>query len=141
MKTILTFFCLSICFTLGFSSKSNAQPFIPMVNSPTMFGGGTGGFGPAFLSMIKTQQYDLLLKFTAKGSIQKYGAPKILDFYKSIKMAYTLKQVSASVKGDTTRINYTTTEYATARIKTFVVVVEADSVRLVLPGDLRTFLR
>ena len=113
--------------------------FIPMVDNPTLIGGN--GFGAMFITLVKTQLYDLLLKLTAKGTVKRYGKERLLAFYRGIRVAYKLKQVSASIHGDTTTVNYTTTEYATARIKMFLLVVEQDTVRLVLPKDLKTFLK
>ena len=88
-----------------------------------------------------SQKYDYLMKFTSKGSIKKYGAPKILDFYKNIRVSYKLKNGSESFSGDTTTLNYTTTEFATNKIKQFVVVSENDTVKLVLPNKLSDFLK
>ena len=109
------------------------------MSTPELFGGS--GFGIAFVSYIKTQNYDLALQFTSKESIDKYGSESILDVYKSLKVDYKLNQVSKSTEGNYTTLRYTTNEYATNKYKDFVVVVENDSCKLVLPDNLKDFLK
>jgi len=141
MKPIILSFFLIYISAFVFCPKADSQQvFIPMINNPTMFGGGSGGFGVFFISMIKVQQYELLLKFTAKGTLKRYGEKRILELYQEIRVAYKLKQVSVSRNGDTATVNYTVSEYATRKIKTFILVVEQDSVKLVIK-DMKTFLK
>ena len=109
------------------------------LSTPELFGGS--GFGIAFMSYIKTQNFDLALLFTSTESIDRHGRDIILDKYKSLKVDYSLNQVSKSVDGDYTTLRYTTNEFATSKYKDFVVVVENDSCKLVLPENLDEFLK
>lgn len=109
------------------------------MSTPSLFGGS--GFGVAFVSYIKTQNYDLALQFTSKESIDKHGSKTILDMYKGLKVDYNLKQASESKEGGYTTLRYTTNEFATNKYKDFVVVVENDSCKLVLPDKLNDFLK
>jgi hypothetical protein len=109
------------------------------MSSPELFGGS--GFGPAFFSFIKTQNFDLALKFTSKASIEKHGAKTILDKYKSLNVNYKLKQTSRSIEGDLITIRYTTNEFATSKYKDFVIIVENDSCKIVLPDNLNELLK
>jgi hypothetical protein len=98
-------------------------------------------FGTFFISMIKTQNYDMALKFTSKGSIEKLGVEKIKEKYKDFKYNYKLEQKSISTEGDTITLMYATNEMATGKFKKMVVVVENDSCKLVLPDNLGDLLK
>jgi hypothetical protein len=98
-------------------------------------------FGEFFVSMIRTQNYDMALKFTSKGSIEKFGVEKIMEKYKNFKYNYALTQKSMSKEGDTITLMYATNEMATGKLKKMVVVVENDSCKLVLPDNLDDLLK
>jgi hypothetical protein len=108
-------------------------------SDPARMGGSS--FGEFFISMIRTQNYNMALKFTSKGSIEKFGSEKILDKYKDFSFNYKLVQKSVSTSGDTITLKYSTDEYATSKLKTMVVVVENDSCKLVLPENLDDLLK
>jgi hypothetical protein len=93
------------------------------------------------MSFIKTQNFEIALQFTSKVSIDKHGREVILDKYKSLKTNYTLKKVSTSKNGAETILRYTTNEFATSKFKDFVVVVENDSCKILLPDNLEEFLK
>jgi hypothetical protein len=98
-------------------------------------------FGEFFISMIRTQNYDMALKFTSKGSIEKFGVEKIMEKYKNFKYNYVLAQKSMSKEGNTITLMYATNEMATGKLKKMVVVVENDSCKLVLPDNLDDLLK
>lgn len=98
-------------------------------------------FGEFFISMIRTQNYDMALKFTSKESIEKFGVDKIVEMYKNFDFNYTLTQKSISKENDTFTLLYATNEYATGKFKRMTVVVENDSCKLVLPDNLDEFFR
>jgi len=122
--------------TTEISKQKNQDP---LWSDPNLFGGS--GVGPAFMSFIRTQNFDLALKFTSKESIEKFGREVILEKYKSLKTNYELKKVSTSTIGEETTLRYTTNEFATSKFKDFVVVVENDTCRIVLPNNLDDFLK
>ena len=109
------------------------------MSNPELFLGS--GFGSAFVSFIKTQNFELALKFTSKESIKKHGSEKIIKKYSDLKTNYNLVRTSKVVNGKYTTIRYTANEYATSKFKDFVVVVENDSCKLVLPENLDDFLK
>ncbi len=111
----------------------------PSMSNPELFLGS--GVGPAFMSFIKTQNFEIALQFTSKVSIDKHGRQVILNKYKSLKTNYTLKKVSTSKNGAETILRYTTNEFATSKFKDFVVVVENDSCKILLPDNLEEFLK
>ena len=111
----------------------------PSMSNPELFLGS--GVGPAFMSFVKTQNFELALQFTSKVSINKHGREVLLDKYKSLNTNYKLKPVSTS-KGDSeTILRYTTHEFATSKFKDFVVVIENDSCKILLPNNLDDFLK
>lgn len=118
----------------------NDLPVVDLsMSNPELFLGS--GMGAAFMSFIKTQNFDLALQFTSKESIENHGKEKILEKYKSLKTNYTLTRTSKVVDGDYTTLRYTTNEFATSKYKDFVVVVENDSCKIVLPENLDDFLK
>ena len=145
---IVTLFVLTSCVESKSEVDSVSKPVSeaskevnvdPSISDPELFLGS--GFGSAFMSFIKVQNFELALQFTAKESIDKHGREVILDKYKSLKTNYTLKKVSTSVSGRETTLRYTTNEFATSKFKDFVVVVENDTCKVVLPNDLNDFLK
>lgn len=108
-------------------------------SDPARIGGSS--FGEFFISMLRTQNYAMALKFTSKGSIEKNGISKVTDLYQNYKFNYKLIQKSESVKGDTIMLVYVTTEYATSKFKKMTVVVENDSCKLVLSKNIDDFLK
>lgn len=96
-------------------------------------------FGEFFISMLRTQNYDMALKFTSKESIEKFGVEKIKAKYADFKFNYKLKLVSKSTDGNT--LKFTTTEKATGKFKTMNISIENDSCKLVLPDKLDEFLK
>lgn len=150
MKSLIFIFATSVLlFSCGQKEvKSVSEPTAkvseevsvdPSMSNPELFLGS--GVGPAFMSFVKTQNFDLALQFTSKVSIDKHGREVILDKYKSLKTNYTLKKVSTSNNGAETILRYTTNEFATSKFKDFVVVVENDSCKILLPDDLEDFLK
>lgn len=98
-------------------------------------------FGEFFISMLRTQNYDMALRFTSKGSKNKFGMDVILDKYNSFKFNYKLTQKSMSQVGDTITIVYATNEMATGKLKKMTVVLENDTCKLVLPDNLEDLLK
>jgi hypothetical protein len=102
-------------------------------NNPTFIAGSS--FGEFFVSMLRTQNYDMALKFVSKGSIEKYGLDKVKDRLESFQYNYKLAQRSIVKQGDTLTLQYSTNEYATGKFKKMIIVVENDSCKLVLPDN------
>lgn len=119
--------------------KEEVSAVDPSMSNPELFLGS--GFGSAFMSFIKTQNFEMALQFTSKESIEKHGVDVILNKYKSLRTDYTLVKASSSKSGSQTTLRYTTNEFATSKYKDFVVVVENDSCKLVLPNNLDDFLK
>lgn len=98
-------------------------------------------FGEFFISMIRTQNYNMALKFTSKGSIDKYSSKIILDKYSNFKYNYVLAQHSITQVGDTFTVTYATNEMATGKLKKLTLVLENDTCKLVLPDNLENLLK
>ena len=96
-------------------------------------------FGEFFISMLKTQNYNMALKFTSKTSIEKFGVEKIKEKYVNFKINFKLKLASKSIDGNI--LKFTTNEFATGKFKTMTIAIENDSCKLVLPDDLSDFLK
>lgn len=108
-------------------------------SNPSFMAGST--FGEFFLSMIRTQNYDMALKFTSAGSIEKHGRAQIVEKYKSFNYNYNLTLKSSVQSKDTFMLSYSTNEYATGKLKKMTVVIENDTCKLVLPENLGDLLK
>lgn len=114
-------------------------PIVSEFSNPAIIKGSS--FGSFFITMLKTQNYKMALKFTSKKSIEKFGENKILKKYQDFKYNYQLTQKSITKENDIFTIAYTTNEFATSKIKKINVVIENDSCKLVLPDNLDDLLR
>jgi hypothetical protein len=121
---------------------NHSLPSIDFSN-PALIGGSN--FGNFFISMVKTQNYDMALKFTSTESKNKFGTATILAKYRDFNFNYKLgnASISKAIVGDTLKyiLTYTTNEYATGKIKEMTLVVENDSCKLVLPDNLNDLLK
>lgn len=146
MKKIALIFSLAIIFMSCENKdvKIDSIPTSPMAHetgvsievkekgefsNPSFVAGST--FGEFFVSMLRTQNYDMALRFTSKGSKEKFGNESILKRYKSYDYNYSLKLKSVVQVSDTFNLLYTTNEYATGKMKKMTVVVENDTCKLV----------
>jgi len=98
-------------------------------------------FGEFFISMLRTQNYDMALKFTSKGSRDKFTETAILNKYSTFRYNYVLAQHSITQVGDTFTVTYATNEMATGKLKKLTLVLENDSCKLVLPDNLDDLLK
>lgn len=98
-------------------------------------------FGSFFISMLRTQNYDMALKFTSKESIEKFGVDKILNKYRDFKYNYKLEQKSINKSGNTFVVTYVTNEFATGKLKSLTLKLENDTCKLVLPDNLDELLK
>ncbi len=109
-------------------------------SDPARMGGKTN-FGALFITMFRHSEYDMALKFTSKGSIEKFGIEKIKEVYASFPYNYNLHLADAKSKNDTLYLSFSTNEHATGKIKHMKVVIENDSCKLVLPDKLDDLLK
>jgi hypothetical protein len=119
----------------GINVEVKEKPFA----NPALIEGSN--FGVFFTSMLKTQNYEMALKFTSKASIEKFGAGKIKEKYQNFKFNYSLKLASKSEDNNVITLKFTTSEFATGKFKEMKVVVENDSCKLVLPDNLDDLLK
>lgn len=118
--------------------KSAAAPNLSLSNPGLFYG---TDFGNYFQRLYINQDYDRMLSYTSKQSRKKYGDIQLLDYYRSIDFAFPLELKSKSVQGDTIWLNYITNIQATKRMVRVPVVVERDTVRMViLSVKIKSFL-
>ena len=109
-------------------------------SDPSRMSGNTN-FGAFFIVMFRHGDYDMALKFTSKGSIEKFGKDKIKDTYANFPYNYTLHLADSKTKNDTITLSFSTNEYTMGKFKHMIVVVENDSCKLVLPDNLDDFMK
>ena len=115
-------------------SEPSVESKIEFVNPAFMSGSNFGSF---FLSMLKTQNYDMAMRFVSKESIDLYGKEAIEQALKSYQYNYSLKL--SSVDASTSLLKFTTNEFATGKFKTMRYVVDNDTCKVVLTKKLEIF--
>jgi hypothetical protein len=138
MKKVILILIATLSLTFG-SFAQNKDSGVPSVNNPALFGGK--GFGSAFMGFLRSSNFDYAVRFTSKESIEKYGEDKIREFYKSEKFNFNLKQASMSSDGKYVNIRSTTYEFGTGKFKDFKISIENGECKLVLPDNLKDFLK
>lgn len=110
------------------------------MSNPGMFAGTD--FGRFFQRLYINQDYDRMLNYTSRQSREKYGDMQLLDYYRSMDFAFPLRLKSKAIQGDTIWLNYVTTIGATRTVVRMPVVVEHDTVRIIiLSVEMKSFLR
>lgn len=146
MKKILIFTVLAIgivaCGTKEASKEAVVTPTVKVevadlgisYNDPAVFVGSD--FGNFINTLYKQGKFADMVKWTASGSVDKYGASNVAEFYKNkMKFGYEIgKPTSKTVSGDTITLNYEANIIATKRIIRIPVVIENDSCKLVISG-------
>jgi len=111
------------------------------LSNPGLFAGTD--FGSFFQRQWINQDYHRMLIFTSKKSRDKFGDKRLLEYYRKMEFAYhPLKLKSKSIEGgDTIWLNYITNIQATRRMVRMPVVIEKDTVRmLILEINRKSFL-
>jgi len=118
--------------------QSAAAPNISLSNPGLFYG---TDFGKYFQRLYINQEYNLMLNFTSRTSRKKFRDERLIDYYRSMEFAFPLKLKSKSFQGDTIWLNYMTNIQATQRMVRMSVVIEKDTVRmLILEINRKSFL-
>lgn len=133
---LLLFFLLA---NTGVKGQRTDSGLVFDLSSPCMFAGTD--FGRFFQRLHINQDYNLMLTFTSQKSRDKFGDEELLEYYQKINFAFPLKLKSKLTQGDTIWLNYITSIQATQRVVVMPVVVEQDTVRvLILSIQRKSFL-
>lgn len=112
------------------------------VNDPVLCYGSTAGILPYFYMLLQTQNFSSAIGITDPRSMQRLGRERVMKFYRGIDVSYSPKLLSIIRFGcDSAQLRYRVRAFATARFATIRTVLVHDSVKLVLPQRLGTFLR
>ena len=141
MKNVVLFLFAIVFASCGTKEVSNNVVSAPKVEARIEFANPAfmsgSDFGTFFLSMLKTQNYDMAIKFVSKESVDTYGKEAIEQALKSYQYSYSLKL--SSVDASTSLLKFTTNEFATGKFKTMRYVVENDTCKVVLTKKLEIF--
>lgn len=140
---IASVFIFSSCGTKesGVSSNMASKPIyketaLTYSNPANMAG---SDLGTMVTSLLKTQNYNLALKFTSRESIDKFGQDAILASYKTFDCNYSLKLASVDETGPVSILKFTTNEFATGKFKVMSFVRENDTCKVVLGPNKEIF--
>ena len=110
----------------------------PYSNPAIIYG---SNFGVYFQALYKIGDFETMLKFTSKESIDKHGEDRLFEFYQVMKFGFDIKPNAMKEIGDSTYIlSFKTVNVATRNIRRMKVVVENDSCKVVLPSNLKDFM-
>lgn len=110
----------------------------PLSNPVLMYG---SSFGNYFQAYYKIGDFDLLMKFTSKESIDKFRYNNIISAYKKMQFAYKIKFKSMKkVEEEVWLMNYETEQNATLKMLRIKVKLENDTVKLVI-NDLKNLFQ
>ena len=98
-----------------------------IMNNPVLIYGSS--FGEYIQSLHNLNEYDQMLTFTSKETINEFGRDSLLSFYSNMAFSYPLDLI----KYDTVRreLIYKTTIEATERKLVMPIVIEKDTVKMV----------
>jgi hypothetical protein len=98
-------------------------------------------FGKLFQLFYKYQDFEKMINFTSKESIDKFGKETVYDFYKNeLDFGYQISFLSRKIDGDTIVMNYNADIMATKKVVIIKIVFENDSCKILLPSELKNFL-
>jgi hypothetical protein len=121
--------CLATA-TCDVKGQNADAPLAFDLSNPGLFAGTD--FGSFFQRLWINQDYGQMVTFTSKKSRRKFGDKQLQDYYRSMDFAYPLQLKSKSIHEDTIYLNYLTNILATSRIVKMPVVVERDTVMLII---------
>lgn len=109
---------------------STNEEILPLNNPVFMYG---SSFGNYFQAFYKIGDFNGLMKFTCKESIDEFGYNNIYQAYKKMQFGYTIKFKSLNPVGEDRWImNYECMQFATKTMLRMMVKLENDTVKLVL---------
>lgn len=115
--------------TTSSSTETTLVPERPFSNPALIYG---SSFGEYFQTLYKTGQFEQMLKFTSSESIDKFGSEAILNFYRKMDFAYSIKLKSKNENADMTTLNYEAGIMATRSMVRIDVMIENDTCKILL---------
>ncbi len=120
----------SFDFPYNYYNSSTQQTDRPFSNPILIYGSSFGNF---FQTLYKQGKFNDMILFTSKNSIEKYGIKNILEAYEKMEFGYNIKLKSSnSNPNKTITLNYETEIMATKGIMRMNVVIENDTVKVLL---------
>jgi hypothetical protein len=110
----------------------------PIFNIAPNMGGSN--FGDFFQTLYIQNEYETMLAFTSKGSVDLYGKEVILEHYKNMKFGYKLGNLKKTKEENGLHTLIFISEINATDVKTHMcVVIENDSCKVVLGSVLDDF--
>lgn len=116
---------------------SNQEPIVLKMDDPALFLGTD--FMTFFQTCYRLGDYDKMIKFTYSKDVKKHGYKNLKEFYKTIDFNYKISILSKNETNDSIILNYESQRSATRGAKRFIVKIENDSCKVVLPNNLNNF--
>jgi len=121
----------------GVVLEKDTNFFYFKMNDPALFLGTD--FISAFQAYYRIGDYNSMMKFTHSETLKKHGYDNVKQFYKKMNFGYKIHLMSKNKENDTFLLNYETYSFATRRMKRFMVKIENDSCKILLPDTLSRF--
>lgn len=108
-----------------------------VMNNPSVF------LGTDFITFFQTcytfAEFDKMINFTSSKSVEQHGRERIFKLYKTMDLKYQMKLVYMVKIDKEYHLTYETNKMATKGIKRFIIAIENDSCKIVLPDNLNEF--
>lgn len=122
--------------TSSISKEIDSKPF----SNPALIYGSD--FGNYFQTLYELGDFETMIKFTHSSSIEEHGKERILHKYKTMDFGFTMDLKSMnSINGKMFIMNYNSNSFATKHVTRIIVGLENDSCKVILPHDLKDFLK
>jgi hypothetical protein len=92
-------------------------------------------FGMFMKTLYKIGDYNAMLQFTASQSRNKFKDKVILNQYTRMEFGYPLKLISIQKENQESIMSYSAKIYGTTCIIRFRVLLENDSIKIILPSE------
>jgi hypothetical protein len=145
--SLVTLSCDELIVTPGPGPLVTAKDNVSNVENPEEIDFSNPGvfvgtdFGNYFQSMFRRGEFDEMIKFTSKESLDKFGEDAVRDFYEhDLQFGYELGDAkSQNIKDGITTLNYSANINATKVVVRINVVVENDSCKVLIHQNLKDF--
>ncbi|MFN5911971.1 MAG: hypothetical protein ACK45H_11590 [Bacteroidota bacterium] len=93
--------------------------------------------GTLFKTYYKVGDFASMLRYTDKGTVQRYGKDSLMKIYRKLDLGFDMRLKNMTVEGNEKILHYETQIQATKEVKRLHVVIEDDTARII-PENLRS---
>jgi hypothetical protein len=115
--------------------KTEIKPGKADLSNPVLMYGTD--IGTLFKTYYKVGDFASMLRYTDKGTVQRYGKDSLMKIYRKLDLGFDMRLKNMTVEGNEKILHYETQIQATKEVKRLHVVIEDDTARII-PENLRS---